>query len=84
VALIHCKECTKEISSLAEYCNGCGAPVNEELSNLKDSFKATNHILHLLLSLFSCGMWVPFWLLVILNNSNENSKTKAKIRKIKR
>lgn len=28
----------------------------------------TNHILHLLLTVFSCGLWAPVWLLVVVFN----------------
>ncbi len=25
-----------------------------------------NHILHLVLSLFTCGLWLPVWLIIVL------------------
>jgi hypothetical protein len=30
----------------------------------------TNHVLHLILTLISCGMWSPIWLIVALYNVN--------------
>ena len=35
----------------------------------------TNHILHLLLTLVSCGLWAPVWLLVALINANTDRAT---------
>lgn len=29
--------------------------------------KPTNHILHLLLTVFTCGLWLPLWLLAALD-----------------
>ena len=36
--------------------------------------KSTSHVLHLILSIISCRIWLPIWLLVVLSNSLENSK----------
>jgi hypothetical protein len=39
---------------------------------------ATNHILHLLLTVFTFGLWAPVWLLVtVVNNSNRAGSAKA-------
>ena len=43
--------------------------------------KSTSHVLHLILSIISCGLWLPIWLLVVLSNSIENSMTDRKIKK---
>ena len=43
--------------------------------------KSTSHVLHLILSIISCGIWLPIWLLVVLSNSIENSMTDRKIKK---
>jgi len=43
--------------------------------------KSTSHVLHLILSIISCGLWIPIWLLVVLSNSIENSMTDRKIKK---
>lgn len=34
----------------------------------------TNHILHLLLSIFTFGFWIPVWLLVTLSNKLERDR----------
>lgn len=31
----------------------------------------TSHVLHLLLAVFSFGVWLPVWLLVALNNTTK-------------
>lgn len=30
---------------------------------------APNHLVHALVSLFLCGLWIPVWLLVFMNSS---------------
>lgn len=39
----------------------------------------TNHILHLLLSVLSAGLWVPLWILVALNNGIERQKVDRRL-----
>ena len=34
-------------------------------------FKGPNHILHLLLSIFTAGLWLPVWLVVALRNKQK-------------
>lgn len=34
----------------------------------------TNHILHLLLSLITCGFWIIIWFLISLSNSRNRTK----------
>jgi len=34
----------------------------------------TAHVLHLLLSVLTAGLWVPLWLLVALSHANERQK----------
>ena len=41
--------------------------------------KSTSHVLHLILSIISCGLWLPIWLLVVISNSLENSKIDRRI-----
>lgn len=36
--------------------------------------KKTMHILHLILSLFTGGLWVLPWIIISISNSNENHK----------
>jgi len=42
----------------------------------------TNHILHLLLSLITVGLWVPVWVLVAVSNWNERVKVDKKLKEI--
>lgn len=44
--------------------------------------KKTNHILHLLLSLITAGLWIPVWILVAVSNGLENTRINRKIRKM--
>ena len=34
----------------------------------------TSHVLHLLLSVFTLGIWVPVWIIVALSNAIERGK----------
>ena len=42
----------------------------------------TNHLLHLILSIFTAGMWVPMWLLVTLSNAIERYRIIRKLNKL--
>ena len=42
-----------------------------------DKFK-TNHILHLILSLFTAGFWLIIWAIVAASNTNEANKIRTK------
>ena len=98
MALIECHECGKEISDSANYCPGCGAPVrvkqhkkgdtvpytDQEVAVLLSKKKKTSHVLHLLLSIITAGVWIIIWLIVALSNSIENSKIDNQIRKGKK
>lgn len=48
----------------ALYCNVC------EVKTIHDS-KKTNHILHLLLSIITAGIWLIVWLLIADQNSHK-------------
>jgi len=39
----------------------------------------TSHVLHLLLSVLTAGLWVPVWLLVAVSNANERQKIEKKL-----
>lgn len=41
----------------------------------------TNHILHLLISVFTAGAWVPVWILIALINQQRSANIDRKIRK---
>ena len=43
------------------------------MSPLMEQEKKVSHVLHLLLSLISCGLWLPVWMLICLSVSLENS-----------
>jgi len=53
--------------------------INEYQLMAKRSEYRTNHILHLLLSVLSVGLWTPIWLLVTVSNANERSKIDKKL-----
>lgn len=41
----------------------------------------TAHTVHLLLSVFTAGVWVPIWLLMTISNANERQKIDKKLDK---
>lgn len=98
MALIQCQECGKEISDKAASCPGCGAPVSQpkakrgsrepyseqEVAMMLSKRKRTSHVLHLLLSILTAGVWIIVWLIVAISNSSENSKIESKIKKGKK
>ncbi len=98
MALIECHECGKEISDSATSCPSCGAPVrakqhkkgntvpytDQEVAVLLSKKKKTSHVLHLLLSIVTAGIWIIIWILVAISNSSENSKIDRQIRKGKK
>ena len=89
MALIECPECGKQVSSKAPACPGCGAPMDaisltpkggripytdQEASVLLSKKKNTSHVLHLLLSVFTAGLWIIIWLIVAASNGSENRR----------
>jgi len=46
----------------------------EALISIIQTKHRTNHVLHLILSLVTLGVWVPVWLLVAVSNSIERGK----------
>jgi uncharacterized membrane protein YvbJ len=98
MALIKCHECGKEISDSAASCPWCGAPVrqsgikkgdtvpytDQEVAVLLSKKKKTSHLLHLLMSIITAGLWIIIWILVTISNSNENAKIDRKIAKGKK
>ena len=96
MALIECYECHKKVSDSAAACPNCGAPVKQKSSAAKgdrEPFTAqeaalllskkrkTNHILHLLLTIITGGLWVIVWILVAISNSSHNSSIERSIHK---
>ncbi len=98
MALINCDECGKEISDSASSCPGCGAPVaaakpkkgdivpytDQEVAVMLSKKKKTSHLLHVILSFFTAGIWIIAWLIIAISNSSENSKIESKIKKGKK
>lgn len=98
MALIQCHECGREISDSAATCPGCGAPVrvrqhkngdfepytDQEVAVLLSKKKRTSHILHLILSFITLGVWIFIWILVAISNSTENSRIDREIKKGKK
>ena len=56
------------------------AQVIIETNNL--SSQKTSHILHLILSIISMGVWLPIWILVSASNAIERGKTESRITKL--
>lgn len=42
----------------------------------------TSHVLHLLLSVITVGLWIPVWLLVAISHANERAKIDKKLEKM--
>jgi len=93
MALIHCYECGKEISDSATSCPHCGAPVrakqykkgdyvpytDQEVAVMLSKKKKTSHVLHLLLTIITAGLWIVVWILVAISNSSENARIDREI-----
>lgn len=44
--------------------------------------KKTSHLLHIVLSVLTAGLWLPVWALVTVSNSLENSRIDRQLRKL--
>lgn len=44
--------------------------------------KHTKHLLHLVLSVITAGLWVPIWVLVSVSNSIENRRIDRAVNKL--
>lgn len=44
--------------------------------------KKTSHLLHIVLSVLTAGIWLPVWVLVTVSNSLENAKIDNLINKL--
>lgn len=42
----------------------------------------TAHILHLLLSVITAGLWVPVWILVAVSHANERNKIDKRLARL--
>ncbi|HEY8331692.1 MAG TPA: hypothetical protein VIO83_10240 [Pseudomonas sp.] len=56
--------------------------MNEKLFFLASKKRSTNHILHLILTLLTFGVWVIVWVIVASNNSSYNSRIDAEMGRI--
>jgi hypothetical protein len=58
--------------------------MNNEIFVLQAKLAAaeTNHILHLILSVLTFGIWVVVWILVTLNNKLKRNSIRRALRKI--
>lgn len=100
MALISCPDCNKEVSDSAPACPGCGAPIaskveapqrgdfipytDQEVAVMLSKKPKTSHLLHLLLSILTAGIWILVWLLVAVNNSIEGARIDRRIEKGKK
>ena len=44
----------------------------------------TSHVMHLILSILTVGLWVPIWALCAISNSLERSKIDRKLERAER
>lgn len=55
---------------------------NKDILLAKYNSYRTNHILHLILSILTGGLWVVIWILCGISNSIERKKIESKINKM--
>jgi FtsH-binding integral membrane protein len=41
---------------------------------LQPRIQETQHVVHAIATFFTCGLWLPFWVLVAVLNSNRNAR----------
>ena len=51
-------------------------------SRLLAQRKNTSHVLHLILSLITFGLWLPVWALVAISNGLENARIDRAVSKL--
>ena len=56
--------------------------MNDQLYYLTSQKKKTNHILHLLLCIPTCGLWLFIWGITMRSNDWHNRKLDRQIRQI--
>ncbi|MFV0930000.1 hypothetical protein [Pseudomonas jessenii] len=56
--------------------------MNDQLYYLTSQKKTTNHILHLLMCIPTCGLWVFVWGITMRSNDWHNRKIDKQIRQI--
>lgn len=93
--LIACPDCGRSISKSAPTCPGCGAPIGtaadlnpsgttipysaQEVAVMLSKKPKTSHLLHLLLSIITMGLWVIVWILMAINNNIECARIDRRI-----
>src|SRR5690625_1898396 len=56
---------------------------NEEQAKIQyyaSQKKRTSHVLHLILSIITCGLWLPVWLIIGVSHASSNKKLDDKMR----
>ncbi|HFH3514132.1 hypothetical protein [Pseudomonas aeruginosa] len=56
--------------------------VNEKLFLLTSRKKKTNHILHLILTVLTGGLWLVVWVITLCSNDSQNKKIDREIDQI--
>jgi hypothetical protein len=47
------------------------------IATLKDKHR-TNHVLHLIISIVTVGLWIPVWIIVAISNRIERGKVERR------
>lgn len=58
--------------------------MNIKAMQLISKKQKTNHLLHLIVSFLTVGLWVPVWVLIALLDSLTNMNINRKLRKLER
>lgn len=56
--------------------------INARISQYQQKIKRTSHVLHLILSVVTLGLWLFVWPIVALSNGLENAKTNRAINRL--
>lgn len=57
-------------NQVMEYCNRCGIKTMHV-------YPATSHLLHLILSICTFGLWLPIWILASISNDSQKECTQC-------
>jgi hypothetical protein len=55
-----------------------------QITRLEAQIKNNNHILHVLLSVITAGVWIPVWVLCCVRQGLINSGIRRQIRKLEK
>lgn len=53
-----------------------------QITRLELQIKGNNHILHLLLSIVTAGLWIPVWILCCMSRGLTNAGIRRQIRRL--